>query len=256
MKAYEASFDLRATPLLPVIARLDGKNFHNFTKGLNRPFDVRLSNCMTELTKFLVEETQAIIGYTQSDEITLVYHSLDLKSQIYFDGRINKMVSILSAMATLKFNQLIALSIPEKSKLNPLFDCRVFQVANREEAINCLLWRQIDALKNAISMAAQHYYSHKELHQKTGKEKQEMLFKKGINFNNYPTFFKRGSFVLRRTKKTKFSCEELEKLPLKHEARANPDLKVLRSISEVVELPPLSKISNKEGVLFLGENPI
>ena len=255
MKELEGVFDFRTMPLVPVICRLDGKNFHTFTKGLRRPFDIRLSNVMTELTTFLVEETGALIGYTQSDEITLIWHSTDRDSQIYFDGRVTKMVSISAAMASVKFNQLIAQNIPEKSKLNPLFDSRVWHVPNRSEAIAALIWRQNDCLKNAISMAAQSYYSPKQLHGKTGEEKQEMLFQKGVNFNDYPAFFKRGSLVLKRLKSIRFSAKELESLPPLHAARSNPDLMVTRSVVEVVDLPPLTRIANREAVLFEGATP-
>ena len=71
MKLYEsAEAGRRLMPLLPAVARLDGKGFSGFTRGLARPFDVRLSNLMVETTTFLVEETNAVCGYTQSDGAT------------------------------------------------------------------------------------------------------------------------------------------------------------------------------------------
>jgi len=77
-------------PTLPVIIRLDGNNFHNWTKGLERPFDLKLIELMTETTKFLVQETNAVVGYTQSDEITLILYSNDKNSLIYNDGKKTK----------------------------------------------------------------------------------------------------------------------------------------------------------------------
>jgi tRNA(His) guanylyltransferase len=76
MKMYE-KFETgrRFLPKLPVIARLDGRSFHSFTNGLGRPFDERLSNLMVNVTNFLVEGSNACIGYTQSDEISLVFYS-------------------------------------------------------------------------------------------------------------------------------------------------------------------------------------
>src|ERR1700722_9495140 len=206
MKAYETTEAGRMfTPLLPVIARLDGKCFSKFKLGLARPYDERLSNLMIEVTKYLVQETVACAGFCQSDEISLAWYSDNTISQIYFNGRIQKMTSVLAAMCSVKFNKLLPFFIPEKSHLEPCFDCRVWQVPNLEEGANAFLWREFDATKNSISMAAQHYYSHKELMNKHTGEMQEMLWQKGVNWNDYPDFFRRGSYVQRRIVKTKAS---------------------------------------------------
>lgn len=91
MKVYEmAEAGRKFMPLLPIVARLDGKGFSSFTKGLLRPYDERLSNLMVDCTKYLVSETNACCGYTQSDEITLAWYAPDYKSEIYFAGRISK----------------------------------------------------------------------------------------------------------------------------------------------------------------------
>jgi tRNA(His) guanylyltransferase len=104
-------------------------------------------------------------------------------------------------------------------------------------------------------MAAQAYYSHKALQGMNGSDKQEMLHQKGVNWNDYPSFFKRGTYVRRVTKMVKFSTDELDKLPTKHEARKNPNLMVERSVVEQVEFPPLTKVGNKVDVLFKGATP-
>jgi len=144
-------------PVLPICVRLDGKSFHSFCKGLKRPFDKRLSELMVDTTKFLVEESNALVGYTQSDEITLIIYSEDYKSQVYFDGRIQKIVSVLSSAATAFFNSKLSEYLPEKANLLPKFDCRAWQVPNKVEAVNVLVWREQDAIKNSISMAAQQH---------------------------------------------------------------------------------------------------
>jgi tRNA(His) 5'-end guanylyltransferase len=106
-------------------------------------------------------------------------------------------------------------------------------------------------------MAAQHYFSHNVLQNKNGKEMQEMLFsEKGVNFNDYPSFFKRGSYIRRVRRMVKFTADEIDRLPAKHEARRNPDLTIDRSVVERVELPPMSRVENKIGVLFRAEDPI
>ena len=104
MKMYESAETKKLMPLLPVLARLDGKNFSTFTRGLKRPYDERLTKVMVEVTRHLVEVTGAKLGYTQSDEITLTWYAEHHDSQIYFDGRVFKMVSHLSALASVYFN--------------------------------------------------------------------------------------------------------------------------------------------------------
>ena len=257
MKMYESqTTSQKLIPLIPAFARLDGNNFSKFTKGLKRPFDERLSQLMIDLTKYLVEISNANCAYTQSDEITLVWYQPSPKSSIYQDGRIFKMETHLAAKASVWFNRELPKRIPEKADLMPSFDCRVWNVPNQIEAYNCFLWREQDATKNSISMAARTVYSHSKLDNKNGKEMQEMLFQKNINWNDYPNFFKRGSYVQRQTKLIKFSQEELKKLPVKHEARLNPDLMINRRVVEVLELLPISQIGNAVGVLLNGEEPI
>lgn len=257
MKGYEQrDAGHRFLPMLPVLARLDGRNFSKFTAGLRRPFDERLSALMIETTTHLVRETGAVCGYTQSDEITLAFYASDWKSQIYFDGRASKMTSILAAECSTLFNRLLPDVIPERAGSRPVFDCRVWQVPTLDEGANAFLWREQDATKNSITMAAQEFYSHNQLHGKDGREKQEMLHAQGVNWNDYPAFFKRGTYVRRRTLRSKLSEEELAELPPKHNARLNPDLEFERSVVTVYALPPLAQVHNRAAVIFLGEDPV
>lgn len=257
MKMYEKAGTHQLLPMLPIIARLDGKAFHSFTKGLHKPFDDNFMTLMANTTKYLVEETNAIIGYTQSDEITLIYYSDNFKSQVFMGGKHSKMISILSSMTTAYFNRHLSTYLPSKSSCCPLFDCRVFNVPTKTEAVNNLIWREQDAVRNSISMLAQNYFSHKELHKKSCDEMQEMLFiEHGINWNDLPATKKRGSYILRRKTRAPFSVEELENLPLKHNARKNPNLVVERNIVLPLDLPILTKIANREDVVFNGASPI
>ena len=256
MKGYEmAEAGRMLINGLPIMIRLDGRSFSQFTKGLKRPYDERMSNLMCATSKFIAEETNAKVVYTQSDEITVVLYTDVVESQVFFDGRIQKLTSVVASMATAYFNKHLYEYLPEKSDKLPVFDCRVWNVPTLEEAANCILWRELDATKNSISMAAQAYYSHKELHGKNSSEKQEMLHQKGVNWNDYPSFFKRGSYFRRVTKLIKFSDAELDKLPAKHEARKNSNLMVERSVVEAVEFPPLIKVGNPVDVLFSGAEP-
>jgi len=256
MKSYESTeAGRRLLPLLPVCARLDGKRFSKFTEGLRRPYDERLSRLMVATTQQLVEETSALAGYTHSDEISLLWYAADDRRQVFLDRRIQKLTSILASMTTAFFNQHLSEAIPERAGTLALFDCRVWAVPTREEAANAFLWRELDATKNSVSMAARHYYSHEELLGRSSSEMQELLFQKGVNWNDYPAFFKRGTFVLRRTEYRKFEAADLASLPEKHAARRNPELTIERTVVGAVELPPFGRVANRVGVLFEGEAP-
>jgi len=257
MKYYESlEAGRRQLPLVPACARVDGRNFHTFCRGLQRPYDERLCQLMGQTCKHLVEETGARVGYTQSDEISLVWCSDEWKSQIYFDGRTHKMVSQLAAVASVHFNALLPEFLPEKAALRPTFDARVWVVPNLMEAANYLLWREQDATKNSIAMAAQAKFSHKQLFGKHSGEMQELLFREhGINWNDYPAHFKRGVYVRRRTVLRPWTPQEIEQLPPKHEARANPDLQVERTVIDFLDLPPRARIVNRVEVLFAGAAP-
>lgn len=251
MKAYEArECDRRFLPMLPVYARIDGRNFSRFTRDFSRPFDQSMSRAMIETTRVLVRETHARIGYTQSDEISLIWLGERYDSGISFDGKIAKMTSVLAGLATAAFCREMSSHIDRL----PHFDCRVFQLPNRAEGANVFLWRELDATKNAISMAARSVYSHKELDHKTGPEMQEMLFAKGINFNDYPPFFKRGTFVRRIIVERHLTGEELEHIPEKH--RPNADAVCTRSEIMELEMPKFSTVTNRDAVIFDGADPI
>lgn len=256
MKVYEGvEATRRFLDQLPICARIDGKRFSKFTRDLARPYDERLSRLMVATTRHLVEETTALAGYTQSDEISLLWYQSDPKAQVFLDRRIQKLTSILASLTTAFFNANLPTYLPEKAVGQALFDCRVWSVPTREEAANTFLWREWDASKNAVSMATRAYYPHAAMHNKSSPEMQEMLFQKGVNWNDYPAFFKRGTFVLRRNISRRFSAEELESLPPRHAARSNPDLVVHRSEVRPVEMPPFGRVTNRVGVLFDGEDP-
>lgn len=243
----------------PTVIRLDGKAFHTYTKGLNRPFDEGLIEDMQETTKFLCENIQGCkIGYTQSDEITLVLTDYDsLNTSAWFDYNVQKMTSISASIATAKFNQLRILRDMmngdcESTDLETFigtnidrmnlayFDSRVFQIPEKEEVVNCLIWRQRDAEKNSIAMLAQSLYSTSELHKKNGSDMQEMAFQKGHNWNDLHFSKKRGSFIIKNT----YVNGDLVKLP----CEVSKD-SIIRTKWEVVETPIFSQ--DRESILKL-----
>ena len=209
-KYYEDVFKNCLVRRIPVAIRIDGKAFHTFTRGFEKPFDRGLMDSMQETMKYLCENIQGcVFGYTQSDEITLILIDYEkLTTSAWFDYEIQKMCSISASMATMAFNRIFAEKVKncdnpemyEKAlKIGAMFDARVFNIP-KEEVCNLIFWRQIDASRNSVSMAGRVYFKHKELQNKSTEMIQEMLYTKyNINWNDYPTDAKRGAACFKDT---------------------------------------------------------
>ena len=178
--------------------RLDGKAFHTFTRGFDKPFDKSLSDAMDNTAKALCENIQgAVMAYVQSDEITILLTDyMKLTTDAWFDGNIQKIVSVSASMATGYFNTFINVNNDEE-RLIAFFDSRTFTIPYREEVINNFIWRQQDAVRNSISMVAQSLYSHKELNGVKTNEMQELCFQKGVNWNDIDEGWKRGRMIIK-----------------------------------------------------------
>lgn len=257
VKAYEAQETARKLiPGIPIYARIDGRSFSKFTRHMDRPFDARMTSAMVETVKCLVDKSGATVGYTQSDEISLAWTNLDHAVEPWFGGKVHKLTSVLASMATSAF--MVALhncfdNWEELMSQMPHFDCRVFQVPNLDELANCMLWRNLDATKNAISQAAHHYFSHAELQGKSGAQKQEMLFEKGVIFEDYPESFRLGTFVRRKTVEQVFDPVAWAITPLAH--RVPLDQILLRTKITQYYLPALVTVKNLPQVLFDDHEP-
>ena len=233
MKSYEAASTARkASGNLPVMARLDGRSFSKFCQNLNKPYDERLSNIMDQTLISLVKEFHVQLGYTQSDEITLYWYLPDEHSQLPFGGRFQKLESVLAGYASAVFNRLVAEHLPEKAKHIACFDCRAWEVPSTIEAANTFLWRQQDAKKNAISMAAQRYFSPSQLLGKNGLDKIEMMKSSGVSFEDYPARFKHGVYAMRQSYLQHLTPEELERIKPQH----RPTEPVMRSKVALVDM--------------------
>ena len=213
---YEEVPKTRLMRRCPVICRIDGKAFHTFTRGFKRPFDDVFIMTMQETAKYLCENIQGCqLAYTQSDEISLLLIDYQrFETSAWFDYEIQKMCSISASMATVAFNKIfrdmvgelhIKGSLEEEyscilykaAQKGAMFDSRVFNIP-REEATNYFYWRQLDASRNSIQMVGQANFSHRELQFKSCNDIQDMLMtQKGINWNDFPTYQKRGSCVVR-----------------------------------------------------------
>lgn len=240
----------RALPRIPLIARLDGRAFHTFTRGMNRPYDIAMMAAMEWTTKDLVSEFKPIVGYTQSDEITLVF----LDPSTLFSGRYQKLTSVLAGMASAVFARIAVVNLnnglPGWSAKLPCFDCRAWQVPDLDSALDALIWREDDAVKNSVAMLAQAHFSHKELHCKDRHEMLDMLHAKGINWNAQPTHFKRGIYVKSTYKMRVLTEEERARIPEKHRPPAN--WAAPRGSIEVLDFPPIRSLErdNAKNILF------
>ena len=243
---------------LPVYVRIDGRGFSKFTKDMKRPFDVRMSECMVETTRYLVDKTHARIGLTQSDEISLVYMASDEKeeSDIFFNGRIQKIASVLAGMTTIAFvmEVLKRSDFAHYAERMPHFDARVFQLPDTMEAANAFLWRERDAKKNSVSMACRAHFSHRAMDFKSATEMIAMLAEKGVDFDDYPQFFKRGTWLRRERFEREFTAEELARIPEKH--RPLPGTLVERSEVRPLFIEDFGAVQNRVGVIFDGETPV
>ena len=219
MKTYEEVTKTKLVRRMPVIIRLDGKAFHSFTRGFRKPFDKLLMKTMHATMKYLCENIQGcVLGYTQSDEITLVLVDYaKLESCAWFDNEVQKMVSISSSMATFAFNKYFNeyyleqlaekggetddydLVYDKARRKGALFDSRVFNVP-REDVTNCVYWRQKDAERNSVSALAQSLFSHKSLQ---GLSQKDLVAKveqeKGIIWGELPTTCKRGCCCVKKS---------------------------------------------------------
>lgn len=212
---YENRAKTKLLRRTPVIIRLDGKAFHTFTKEFNKPFDEILTLTMQKTMLALCKLVQGcVLGYTQSDEITLVLTDYTkLETSAWFDYDIQKVCSVSASIATLAFNRCFLNEIQKKYKSiseltasvyyqawlkGALFDARCFNIP-KEEVTNCLLWRQQDATRNSINAVGQAYFSHRELQGLNVNQIQDKLFKeKGINWNDLPIYLKRGSCCIKQ----------------------------------------------------------
>ena len=221
---YEQVPKTKLVRRMPVAIRIDGKAFHTFTKGFQKPFDEVLIKTMQETTKYLCENIQGcVLGYTQSDEITLILVDYQkLTSSAWFDYEVQKICSIAASMTTMAFNKLFRKNVESwwttpfvgitkecqnreslyriyqiAVEKGAMFDARCFNIP-KEEVTNLIYWRQLDATRNSIQMVGQANFSHKELQNKTCNMIQDMLHKqKGINWNDYPTVCKRGTACIK-----------------------------------------------------------
>lgn len=194
MRIYEQSLDQIITPGNYIVARLDGRNFTHLTKEVCKfevPFDTHFNKMMVETVKGLIGDTgmELIYGYTQSDEITLLFSP----DATVFGRKVHKLNSILAGTASALFSlQLGQVAV---------FDSRISPLPNKNLVEDYFHWRMEDAHRNCLNSWC--YWTlrkegknateaSEELEGKSISWKNEFLFQRGINFNDLPVWQKRG----------------------------------------------------------------
>ena len=220
-KFYEEVPKTKLMRRVPVAIRIDGKAFHTFTRGFQKPFDSILMTSMQETMKYLCENIQGcVFGYTQSDEITLILIDYQkFTSSAWFDYEVQKVCSIAASMATMAFNKFFTKNVNyfemthehddtineycttlvNATEKGAMFDARCFNIP-KEEVANLVYWRQREAMRNSVQMVAQANFPHKEL-QGLNQEalKGKLHLEKNIIWDNYPIYKQRGTAVYKST---------------------------------------------------------
>lgn len=213
-KEKEYQLSLKIDSNKPYFAvRIDGRGFSKFTKRMKFKQDSflnkELSETMMETTKLLMENWQASIGYTQSDEITLIFKT----ERKQFDGKVQKLVSLIAAQTSVLFNKILSDKLSENKETNafrlgvmnaifpllPIFDCRVIELDDEKDVVDILNWRLQDEVRNSILNLGYFNFNQKELHKLNCKSvQQKLLTGKNIDWNKLSNYEKYGCFFIRK----------------------------------------------------------
>ncbi len=193
MRFFETASDLCVLPGIYMVARIDGRSFSRLTKEVCRfeaPYDIRFRDLMVETVKHLMQcGFRVVYAYTQSDEISLLFHH----DEDSFGRKLRKYHSILAGEASAKFTHLLGQPAA--------FDCRICQLPDTERVVDYFRWRMADAHRNCLNshcywmLRKQGVKAAVAAHQLLGmsvKDKHELLFQNGVNFNDLPAWQKRG----------------------------------------------------------------
>lgn len=174
-----------------VVMRIDGRGFHQFTRGLERPYCRPLADALDQAAMALCQEMIGCrFAYGQSDEYSFLLTDFEREdAALWFDGNVQKMLSVSASVFTGAFNKAFGAAQPAA------FDSRVMVISQRAEVARYFLWRQLDASANSLNMLASAHFPHVDLEKKSTADKHEMLHARGLNWAKEPADFKRGRVV-------------------------------------------------------------
>lgn len=197
MRVFETAHDHSVLPGIHMVARIDGRSFSHLTRvvlGLTEPYDLRLRDCMVATLQHLVCGTgfSILYGYTQSDELNLLFR----RDETLFGRKLRKLLSVLAGEASARFSL-------ELGQMG-VFDARISQLPTIDNVVDYFVWRQEDAHRNALNGHSYWLLRGQGLSDREATEKlkgvsvadrNELLFRHGKNFNDIPTWQRRGSAV-------------------------------------------------------------
>jgi len=176
-----------------IVVRIDGRSFHKYTEGLERPYCRALADALDQAALCLCQEMIGCrFAYGQSDEYSFLLTDFEREdSALWFDGNVQKIVSVSASIFTAAFG------LAAVTRKLAAFDSRVMVISQRAEVAKYFLWRQLDASANSLNMLASAHYPHLELEGKSTSEKHELLHARGINWAKQSADFKRGRAIIR-----------------------------------------------------------
>lgn len=250
MKGYErVTTETYLDPDKPMYARIDGRAFHAFCRSLDKPFDLAVVRAMQNTAQALVRQTNAAVGYTQFDEISLGWEN---PSKAPYNGRLFKLCSVLASIATCKF----AIECLKATKLAarlvehpPAFDCRVCSMPTMMELGNMFLWRVKDSEKNAVASVARAVCSAEEMGHKKSADLIGLYYRKtGKNYFDLDRTLRVGSFYKRVSVEEDIDPEALTRIP---PDQVPENGKCTRTKVFRVDYPNLSGLTAEQRVKYL-----
>lgn len=208
MKSYESVSKSYLMNRSPVIIRLDGKSFHQFTRGFNKPFDEIIQDCMMATAIELCQSIQNCrLAYTQSDEISLLLIDYDnIETESWFKNNIQKITSVSASLASVIFNKnfinrskSVDSDIYNRKQYLAIFDSRVFNLP-ANDVCNYFIWRQKDAIRNSIQSVSQSYFSQKELNNLSCNQLlNKLMEEKNVDWeSDYSIYQRRGCCIIKQ----------------------------------------------------------
>lgn len=251
IKAFERSeTDRRAQPGQVAVVRIDGMGFSRFTRSMMKPYDPALGGLMIETSRYLVGRLGAHLAFTQSDEISLIF--LD-RGPRPFDGRLHKLATAAAAIATSFFVQKGLHHWPDLCRRSPpAFDGRAFCVPSRDDAVAVLVWRELDASRNSMSMAGRSHFPQRALQGVSRSEVRLMLSQASVAYDELSVHFRRGCYVARRPLASMLTEAELSRIP----PTRRPQGAIVRQPVVVLDTPPIGQLLNPAAFLFDGEDAL
>jgi tRNA(His) 5'-end guanylyltransferase len=228
-----------------VVARVDGRTFSTFTKGMQKPVDSWILEAMIQATAGTFTKMRPRLAYVQSDEATFCWH----RDKLEFNMREQKNVSLLSATFTGRFLDTLMRTDPTRYlELNepPAFDCRMWEVPTELDVLDAFTWREKDAVKNAVSTAARVVAPERELHGISMQDRRELLKERGFDWESLPPTYTNGAY-LRHVSFLKPLDEEVrQRIPLakrpaagepvtRHEVRVDTQWLSIHQLDNVAE---------------------